>query len=118
MTNAFPNRARQHVVSPIAGPSLFVGRNIWRHQPGQVRVGPDYSGSKFAGNGGRSRFAKVGFRMTSETARYSIDQVSSTLEPGCGYFEAAVSQLAGFRSHESPPTNRKCDSERYNDEQY
>src|SRR5437660_9424990 len=98
MTNAFANGSRQHVIRPIAGAGFFVGRNVWRHQPGHILIGPNMARALSSFDWRRSWLGPISVRVTTEAFVHAIDQISSPSQPGGGGFEFSIRERALLRA--------------------
>src|SRR5437660_12142447 len=100
MTNAFANGSRQHVIRPIAGAGCFVGRNVWRHQPGHILIGPNMARALSAFDRRRSWLGPISVRVTTEAFVHAVDQIFSPGQPCWGGFEFSISEWALLRAND------------------
>src|SRR5438552_8144484 len=118
MTNAFADGSPQHVVGPIAGAGFFVGRNVWRHQPGHILIGPNMARALSAFDRRRSWPGPISVRVTTEASVHAIDQIFSPGQPGWGGFEFSIRERALLGPDDRTPADGESDAESDNENQY
>src|SRR5258707_14327859 len=90
--DTLPDLAREHVIGPVARASLFVGRDIWRNQPGLAL--PDMPRTFLFRDGRRAGFAPIAFRVTYEAMEYAFRKIFTMLNSAFYWLEFNLAQRA------------------------